>query len=563
MKKFFYIFAFSALFVSAVVPAFSFQLVDTANYSVVATIKPSDIPEWPDSVAAWRVYGPYDLDNNGKKEILVMVDPETASANGDTAETRVLRFEVTGDNQFNLVWSAVVPSPNPGEFDWPCLAVSDLDHDGNQEIIVGTPRGSSSDPSAEYVFIYEYDPDLKNFPTSPTMSSKLGFPEGFEYQITSIVPMDIDNDGDIELICSARHAYGGGMLNSAMRPLYIFRLLGDIGDPFSSFDVEYTDTTSLAVNGGYYFNNHVLDYDGNGKMDIFAFTWDMLSFAVYECTGPDSYELKANIDQVEAPDDYGEQNSVGFFDANHDGKPEMFLAGQVSPPSAVFYLPNISPVDSIKASDVKRITPVLGGANFQGAEVGDPDNDGNVDMFIGDWNKPIIYHLEHIDGMTFEDSSGYTFDTLYYIPDDSNSLRNVNIMSDLDGDGKNEIIIVNSELWASRPNDAGLIILESKVATTGVKTIAGQSPATFTLSQNYPNPFNPTSTIRFSIDRSAEVHLYITNALGQRVATLLDRKMDQGVHEVTFNASGLASGAYFYTLKSGNNIQTKKMILMK
>jgi hypothetical protein len=85
------------------------------------------------------------------------------------------------------------------------------------------------------------------------------------------------------------------------------------------------------------------------------------------------------------------------------------------------------------------------------------------------------------------------------------------------------------------------------------------------LSQNYPNPFNPTTNIQFTLNVGQAVTLEIYNLLGQRVAALIDHKhMSSGEHTVTFNASGLPSGIYFYRLElaSGENL-TKKMTLMK
>jgi hypothetical protein len=83
------------------------------------------------------------------------------------------------------------------------------------------------------------------------------------------------------------------------------------------------------------------------------------------------------------------------------------------------------------------------------------------------------------------------------------------------------------------------------------------------LEQNFPNPFNPSSTVRFSVKTEGPVELFITNALGQNVGSLVDGIVAAGTHEVTFNADGLASGTYFYTLKSGNFVETKKMMLLK
>ncbi|MDR9367349.1 MAG: T9SS type A sorting domain-containing protein, partial [Balneolaceae bacterium] len=85
----------------------------------------------------------------------------------------------------------------------------------------------------------------------------------------------------------------------------------------------------------------------------------------------------------------------------------------------------------------------------------------------------------------------------------------------------------------------------------------------FDLKQNYPNPFNPTTTIQYSISSVADVRLEVYNVIGQRVATLVNQKQNPGKYNVSFDASSLASGLYFYQLESGGQIQTKKMMLIK
>ncbi|MCH8169555.1 MAG: T9SS type A sorting domain-containing protein [Bacteroidetes bacterium] len=88
-------------------------------------------------------------------------------------------------------------------------------------------------------------------------------------------------------------------------------------------------------------------------------------------------------------------------------------------------------------------------------------------------------------------------------------------------------------------------------------------PRTFTLEQNYPNPFNPTTTISYSVPEKSFVSLVITDLLGRKITELVNEEKTQGSYTISFNAKGLSSGIYFYTLTSGNFIQTKKMLLMK
>jgi hypothetical protein len=83
------------------------------------------------------------------------------------------------------------------------------------------------------------------------------------------------------------------------------------------------------------------------------------------------------------------------------------------------------------------------------------------------------------------------------------------------------------------------------------------------LSNNYPNPFNPSTEIAYQLPASSHVILTIYNILGKEVETLVNEDKREGTYYVKFNAVNLASGIYFYTLKTDDYVQTKKMILMK
>jgi hypothetical protein len=85
----------------------------------------------------------------------------------------------------------------------------------------------------------------------------------------------------------------------------------------------------------------------------------------------------------------------------------------------------------------------------------------------------------------------------------------------------------------------------------------------FNLQQNYPNPFNPTTTIKYTIELSGLVKLIVYDILGNEVATLVNEEKQSGIYEVEFNASNLSSGIYFYQLKAGDFISTKKLVLLK
>jgi len=89
-------------------------------------------------------------------------------------------------------------------------------------------------------------------------------------------------------------------------------------------------------------------------------------------------------------------------------------------------------------------------------------------------------------------------------------------------------------------------------------------PNDFRLLQNYPNPFNPKTKIRYQIPKSSYVSLLIYDVLGNKIATLVNEEKVVGKYEVEFSIiGGYASGAYFYQLKAGSYLETKKMIMIK
>lgn len=85
----------------------------------------------------------------------------------------------------------------------------------------------------------------------------------------------------------------------------------------------------------------------------------------------------------------------------------------------------------------------------------------------------------------------------------------------------------------------------------------------YALFENYPNPFNPSTTIKYQLPQDGFVSLKVFDALGREVKTLANEFKAKGYYTINFDCSGLSSGIYFYQLKSGNFISTKKMVLTK
>ena len=85
----------------------------------------------------------------------------------------------------------------------------------------------------------------------------------------------------------------------------------------------------------------------------------------------------------------------------------------------------------------------------------------------------------------------------------------------------------------------------------------------YNLNQNYPNPFNPTTTIVYSVQQRNFISLVVYNAIGQQVSVLANEEKEAGTYRISFDATGLPSGIYFYRLSAGSFVTTKKMILLK
>ncbi len=147
----------------------------------------------------------------------------------------------------------------------------------------------------------------------------------------------------------------------------------------------------------------------------------------------------------------------------------------------------------------------------------------------------------------------------------SNSIINV----------EKDFVLQTEVMSQARLNQYGLQLLDSRTASDHFPKVTDYSfnlttdvkndfeSFNFRLEQNYPNPFNPSTTINFRIAEASVVKIIIYNLLGQEVAFPLNEFMEAGSHSITFDASDLTSGAYFYTIETPQFKQTRKMILAK
>jgi len=144
--------------------------------------------------------------------------------------------------------------------------------------------------------------------------------------------------------------------------------------------------------------------------------------------------------------------------------------------------------------------------------------------------------VESNQGYSIQISSEFTQDTTIYLP----------------------IAISTSEEYHAW-NDS----MQVDIFVTDLSDDDRRLPTTFALEQNYPNPFNPTTAIGYQLSALSQVELSIYNLLGQKVANLVSEKQAAGYHTVEWDASGFASGVYYYQIEAGEFHDVRKMILLQ
>ncbi|HLF19504.1 MAG TPA: phospholipase D-like domain-containing protein, partial [Bacteroidota bacterium] len=153
-------------------------------------------------------------------------------------------------------------------------------------------------------------------------------------------------------------------------------------------------------------------------------------------------------------------------------------------------------------------------------------------------------------------------------------------------DASDPMVITGSHNWstsAENDNDENTLIIHSgpvarqftqefakRYTESGgtnpilsVEEMKGELPQVFRLLQNYPNPFNPSTSVDLSIPTTVFVSLKVYDLMGREIAVLLEAEKQAGTYRVSWDASVLPSGVYFYRMQAGNFVETKRMLLMK
>jgi hypothetical protein len=268
--------------------------------------------------------------------------------------------------------------------------------------------------------------------------------------------------------------------------------------------------------------------------------------------------------------DYGALDAVRVADVNNDGINEMYIA-TTEPNNKIFIVTGITDISQMDSTDIKLLytIPVTAGGKFRSMYIADPDRDGNADLMIGGESNGQIFTLEYKGTGNPADSSSWEHRVLYDafvesgLTTISPRLFYGSPADDMDKDGNDEYVFVNySPDYGTWPDDVPLRVIEIDRAT-GVIRHDGIVPGKTELLPNYPNPFNPTTTIRYRTAAAGPVKVIVYDLLGKETAVLVDEVQNAGEYTVRFNAAGLASGLYIYSLQAGTTTEMKKMMLLK
>lgn len=275
---------------------------------------------------------------------------------------------------------------------------------------------------------------------------------------------------------------------------------------------------------------YAADVDGDGDVDILSASTHDNKVAWYENVG--TYQFPIHVISTGAVG----ASSVYATDVDGDGDMDVLSASYFD--DRIAWYEN----DGTNGFTTHTISDVANGASSVFAA--DMDNDGDLDVLSASAVDSKIAWYEN------EGSNQFIPHILTYDCSEASSV----FACDLDGDGDQDI------LTASKSGNQ--IAWYENLTITGLN-LPIESPVAFRLEQNYPNPFNPETTISFHLPHEEQVRLTIHDLRGRELLTLVNEERGRGVHTITWDAGEYAGGVYFYRLKTGTSMRSKKMLLLK
>jgi subtilisin family serine protease len=394
---------------------------------------------------------------------------------------------------------------------------ADIDGNGYAEIFTTSQNGNN-------ILIDEIDPYTEN---SIVQFNLPPAPDGIGIIIEGLSAVDIDQDGIEELIISACWDELSDDYDNLPYMLYFYDynegiyLMGNVRNTgIPRFSYQITHPVFGDLNG-----DNVLEYT------IAAGTYGRVELRIYNLDGSGFNGAENGLYIEEPMDEAWVTASPILADFNGDNQTDIIIAcGQdmenFVTKNEFIYIYDITSA-TLMENGLIPITRNYGGSNcgMFFPYVGDIDNDGAVDILFPSVTDKLVF-------MNFENNP--------YHP---------------------ELATCPTWLYGRKLNASYIPAAGGQAKTASNDKLP--LPASFALAQNNPNPFNPATEISFSLPIASDVKLEIFNILGERVKVLADGYFEAGTHTINWNADRSASGIYFYRIKAGEFVSSKKMVLLK
>ena len=349
--------------------------------------------------------------------------------------------------------------------------------------------------------------------------------------------VDIDNDNDYDL-------FGGG----EGQTIRFYKNNGSTTSPQFVLEVAQlktnTDTAIITDQGP----PSLMDMDNDGDKDLLLGNFLIGKTQFYRNTGTAqnfNFQFESMANQI-GIDSLGQSSAPVFVDIDNDNDYDLF-AGDWN--GRIHYYENTGNASNFNFQFRSKF--------YNGIDVGDEsiprfydiDGDNDFDLFIGRRDGKISYYRNEGNAT----NPNFVLQTDNY--KNINTGRNSNPeFVDIDNDTDGDLFVGNIK--------GGFYFYENR-DVIGIQTISSNVPDGFLLKQNYPNPFNPTTNIAFDLPKPGFVELSVYDITGKLIQNLLSQQLSPGSYNYDWDAAELSSGVYFYTLKAGDFVSTKKMLLLK
>ena len=514
----------------------------------------------------WSMVGPYDFDNDGYGDFIV------ASAYTGVFCNDVIHYEAVANDSIDIKWVYTFSTLSCQYDNYSSVAVGDIDNDQNPEILalMDTRPGVSGQDGLQ---IFEWDPTSLSFPDTPTATWSMLLDSVWE--ASQILVEEIDNDGNQEIIVSVMDGPWGSTGSS--RIMIIELENGDLSDPV--WNIEYEDPVTTNWSG---YNISVGDLDQDGLKEIYTVAYEYYHIIIYENLGtPDEYDYQTDFYVTNEVAERANQ-SIIIADIDSNGTNEMFavtsgtnsLTGTLLTPGYFYAVICSTGVDLLTFANFNYLAEYPGG--LRQISIGDADQDGKPNLYIAGHYNEAVFDWEYNGGNL--DNVGSYSQTMIFMDDttdnftpnnDQGKVRVAKLFSgDIDNDGNGDVIFSSASFATDKPQ---LFMVEHEEEVIVVNIDHNDSdiiPNKISLDQNFPNPFNPATAFHYTLAESGTIELTITDIIGRKVTTLISGYQRSGNHNLLWtgkdsNGNQVPSGIYFYNLKSGSNIITKKMTLSK